>query len=103
MRMKKSCRAWLAARTTSTFSSDIARPVSREDRCFPCKAAVPGQSGRRGDMGTAGTPSKRIDLVGATGFEPATFRSPAERIQAPMCLGASIVSYVSRGVDVLDA
>ena len=40
--------------------------------------------------------------VGATGFEPATFRPPAERIQASMCLGASVVSNVSSAVDDLD-
>jgi hypothetical protein len=40
--------------------------------------------------------------VGATGFEPATFRPPAERIQVSMCLGASVASYVSRAVDDLD-
>ena len=41
--------------------------------------------------------------VGATGFEPATFRPPAERIRVSMCLGASVVSYLSRAVDDLDA
>jgi hypothetical protein len=40
--------------------------------------------------------------IGATGFEPATFRPPAERIQVSMCLGASVVSYVSSAVDDLD-
>jgi hypothetical protein len=42
------------------------------------------------------------NLTEATGFEPATFRPPAERIQASMCLGASVVSYVSTAVDDLD-
>jgi hypothetical protein len=40
--------------------------------------------------------------IGATGFEPATFRPPAEPIQVSMCLGASVVSYVSSAVDDLD-
>jgi hypothetical protein len=44
----------------------------------------------------------RAIRVGATGFEPATFRPPAERIQVSMCLGASVVSYASRAVDDLD-
>ena len=75
----------------------------------------------RGDAGDAGTrncgpdtssaacPSRsrrrieRRSEVGATGFEPATFRPPAERIPASMCLGASVVSYVSRAVDDLDS
>src|SRR5512132_102878 len=30
-----------ALRTISTFSFDIARPVSRANRCFPCKAGPP--------------------------------------------------------------
>src|SRR5215204_4408308 len=42
------------------------------------------------------------EKVVATGFEPATFRPPAEWIQATICLGASVVSYLSRAVDDLD-
>jgi hypothetical protein len=52
------------------------------------------------DLGTRSTSG--LPVVGATGFEPATFRPPAERIQVSMCLGASVVSYVSRAVDDLD-
>jgi hypothetical protein len=44
----------------------------------------------------------RPAAVGATGFEPATFRPPAKRVHVSMCLGAPAVSYVSRAVDDLD-
>ena len=54
-----------------------------------------GRGGRR-------DASAELVKVGATGFEPATFRPPAERIHVSMCLGASVVSYVSRGVNDLD-
>src|SRR5215207_9853423 len=45
---------------------------------------------------------RRFSEVGATGFEPATFRPPAERQSVSMCPGASAASYVSRAVDDLD-
>jgi hypothetical protein len=58
---------------------------------------------RRGDDGDDGDAQvNEVELIGATGFEPATFRPPAEGIQVSMCLGASVVSYVSRTMDDLD-
>jgi hypothetical protein len=73
------------------------------NRRFPCKQQfLAGPDGRADDGDGGDTTSKRIDSVGATGFEPATVRPPAERIHASMCLGASVVSYVSRAVDGLD-
>ena len=56
-------------------------------------------SGTTGTLGTTGTTSLQI---GATGFEPATFRPPVERQSVAMCPRASAASYVSRAVDDLD-
>ena len=72
----------------------------REWRSFPCKAAL--QTSDLNCRGATGTLETTFLLVGATGFEPATFRPPAERTHASMCLGASVISYVSTAVDDLD-
>ena len=48
----------------------------REWRSFPCKAAL--QTSDLNCWGMTGTLETTFLLVGATGFEPATFRPPAE-------------------------
>ena len=40
--------------------------------------------------------------IGATGFEPATFRPPAERLGVSICPSASRLSYAFRFVDDVD-
>jgi hypothetical protein len=53
--------------------------------------------GRRGRVGRLNS-----SLVGATGFEPATFRPPAERLSVSVLPEASRMSYASTSVDDLD-
>src|SRR3954447_4083922 len=59
--------------TNSTFSSDIAHAVCRGG-VPPSMQAAP----QIFDLNCRGTTGTTFLLVGATGFEPATFRPPAE-------------------------
>ena len=90
----------------SRFALTLLSHCAKSERPFECAAFHAKQPGREcsplGDDGTPGRAAETIELVGATGFEPATFRPPAERRSVQMFPGASGLSDASGVLEDLD-